>query len=79
MTTTKPTHEAHAREVLGMSEAWEVYRWEVKGPGIYVEGGVCDAVIKSGPAKGHRNWALRDKQFDAAITLSNEKHAVDFD
>ncbi len=70
----EPTHEAHAREILGLPPEWQAYLWEVKGIGIYIEGAVPNGVFKRGKRKGHTNWKLRDKNTEAAITIPNDRH-----
>ncbi len=74
---SRPDHMAeHARELLGMPPDWQVYRWEVKGAGVHIEGAVANEKFLRGPRKGHTNWAKKDKATEAGITISNDVHRV---
>lgn len=67
----KPTLEAQARELLEMPPAWRLYRWEVKGAGVLVEGAVPLGIFKRGPRKGQPKWRPCEKE--AAIVILNKQ------
>lgn len=61
-----------ASRLVGLP-GWTGYRFEcVKPDTILVTGAVCAVPFKSGPRKGTKNWAKRDRSTDRTIAISGE-------
>lgn len=71
--------EAHARELLGLSEEYIMLGWR-RQPDTFpfthtvVTLGIRPNVYKSGPRKGELNYNSRDKSKDRQVIFSDEEH-----
>jgi hypothetical protein len=68
------------QKMVDIPDRWTVAVWEIVNYGtpaqaMQVTGAVCDVVFKSGPRKGRKNWAKRDKstEFSVRYTERQEK------
>jgi len=59
-------------------DGWSVYMWEVKNHGTENEyvlhtGAIVTEVFKSGPRKGRKNWAPKNRTHEMALPITHEE------
>ena len=66
--------EQHVKELFGLPDEWQAFRWEVKPYGIELEGAVPNGVYQKGKYKGAVNWKLVPKEQRMVFTITDAMH-----
>ena len=68
--------DEHVRELLNMSDDWEIYFFESLDGKCFKLIGAVAPLKKSGKNKGEKNWAKLDKATEKTVYITPDGHRV---